>query len=82
MSFNSPKFDPTNMALFLTLKRDWWISTAQRAKGQGQLQLEALALEVAALYDDAITRVREVEHRSERQLRDLFWRHRLWQSNN
>jgi len=74
--------DPTNMALFLELKRGWWLESARRAREAKQLHLEALALEVAGMYEDALQRVREVEHRAEAQLRDLFWRHRLWQSNN
>jgi hypothetical protein len=78
----APSFDPARMTQFLELKRTWWLEAARRAREAKQLHLEAMALEVAGMYEDALQRVRQVEHRVEAQLRDLFWRHRLWQSNN
>jgi DNA-binding XRE family transcriptional regulator len=68
--------DPKQMTLVLEVRRDWWVMTAALERRRGNEQLETLAMEIAAMFDDAITRVRLVEHRMDAQLRELFWRDR------
>jgi len=72
----SGPLDPKRMTLVLEVRRDWWVMTAALERSRGNEQLETLSMEIAGLFDDAITRVRQVEQRMDAQLRDVFWRNR------